>query len=90
MTDLEMVQRGGLALKSVKKQTPEIVLAAVKQNGNAIDCAKKQTPEICLAAVRQVKSALKCVRTDLKFLFKEEYKNLTLRQIQVLVPELFL
>ena len=31
--DLEMVKQDGLALACVKKQTPELCMAAVQQNG---------------------------------------------------------
>ena len=41
MTDLEKVQQDGLTLRSIKDQTPELCLAAVKQTGHALRFVKK-------------------------------------------------
>ena len=51
----------------VKKQTPEICLAAVKRNGYALAFVKEQTKEICLEAVKQNGYALRYVK-DLSIL----------------------
>jgi hypothetical protein len=51
--DTEAVERCGIDLKFIKKQTPEICLAAVKQNGLALYYVKEQSYQICLAAVKQ-------------------------------------
>ena len=51
----------------VKKQTPEIYLAAVKQNGYALEYVKEQTEDICLEAVKQNGYALRYVK-DLSIL----------------------
>jgi hypothetical protein len=50
---LTELRKDGLALRYVKKQTPELCLAAVQQNGWALLYAKEQTPELCFAAVQQ-------------------------------------
>ena len=44
MTDLEKVQKEGYALRFVKKQTPDICLAAVKEDGLALEFVKKTNP----------------------------------------------
>ena len=43
-----------------------------------------------LAAVRQKAAALIHVNKEFKFLFRDEFKDLTLEQIQDKLPELFL
>lgn len=48
-------------LKHVRKQTPEICLAAVKKDGMALEYVKNRTPEICLAAVKNYGFALRYV-----------------------------
>lgn len=60
-SDLEKVQQDGLALQFVKKQTPEICMAAVQKNGCALQYVKKQTQKLCMAAVQQTCWALKYV-----------------------------
>jgi transposase len=67
---LEMVKKDGCVLRYVKKQTPELCLAAVKQNGWIIQHIKEQTLEICLAAVQQNRWALQFVWDE----FYEEVK----------------
>jgi subtilisin len=56
------ILRDGLALKYLKEQSPDTVLAAVKQNGLALQFAKHQSDEIALAAVRQNPKALQFVK----------------------------
>ena len=60
--DLLMVQKNGLALEYVKKQTEEICLAAVKKTGYVLEYVIEQTEEICLAAIKHTKFALKWVK----------------------------
>jgi hypothetical protein len=61
-TDIYEVRRNGLHLKRVKKQTPEICLAAVQNFGDALEFVLEQTPEICLAAVQNFGDALRFVK----------------------------
>ena len=64
--DLDFVSNAwcASALKYVRRQTPEICLAAVKQDAMALEHVQEQTPEICLAAVEEDCDALEYVRDD--------------------------
>lgn len=61
---LENVRRDGLWVRhlSVKEQTHQICIEAVKQNGMAIQHIIEQTPEICLTAVRSNGMALSHIK----------------------------
>ena len=74
---LEEVKQSGDALRYVKIQTPEVVLAAVTQSGYALQFVKIQTPEVILAAVTQDGYALRYVR-DRKML-EEIIKKLKIK-----------
>jgi len=90
MSDLKIVEENGWVLEYVKNQTPEICLVAVKHKGYALQFVKEQTPEICFIAIKQDKDVQQFVREEFKFLSKEEYEGLSLKEIQAKVPELFL
>ncbi len=64
------VQRYGLVLVYVHRQTREICMAAVKENGHALQYVHRQTREICMVAVKENGHALQYVRekTWLRFL----------------------
>ncbi len=51
-------------LQFVKKQTPELCLAAVQQYGRALGYVKEQTYELCLEAVKHYGYALQFVKDE--------------------------
>jgi hypothetical protein len=62
--NLETVRINGLVLEDIKKQTPEIALAAVSQNGWALQYVNVQTAEIAFAAVSDDGEALQYVKNQ--------------------------
>lgn len=49
---LDAVRRDGMAIRTIKEQTPELCLEAVKQDWHALEFCCAQTEEVCLAAVK--------------------------------------
>ena len=62
---LEAIKKNGLAVRYVKKQTPEICLEAVKQTGYAIKYVKEQTPEIYVQAILNNEGAKKYINPEI-------------------------
>ncbi len=89
--DLRLVKHDGFALEYIKKQTPELCLAAVKESGNALQFVKKQTQKVCLAAVQQNGWALKYVKKQtLKICLEAvKQKSSALQHVKDQTPELF-
>ena len=56
------VQQDPMALMYVKRQTPELCMAAVQNYGRALQFVQHQTPELCLAAVQNYGLALRFVQ----------------------------
>ena len=54
--DLRKVRENGLALESIREQTPELCMEAVKQNGSVLPLVKQQSSEIQEAAFKQIES----------------------------------
>lgn len=57
-TVMSIVQRDGMALRFIEKQTHKLCLEAVKQNGLALQYVLVQSEDICLAAYKQSKKAI--------------------------------
>ena len=66
-------KRYGHDIPSIKKQTPELCLAAVKENGLALQFVKNKTAKICLEAVKQNRDAIKYVKDTTIHEFLEYY-----------------
>jgi hypothetical protein len=54
ITDFDAVVQNELALKYIKKQTPELCLTVVNRDGELLKYVEERNPEICLAAVKHV------------------------------------
>lgn len=74
---LEMVQKDGLALKSIplEYQTEELCMEAVKQNEVALAFIENQTPEMCLESVKKNGFTLKFVKNQTEEICMAAIKN---------------
>lgn len=89
---MRAVRVNGCMLCNVKKQTPEICLAAVEQNVNALRFVNLQTPEICLSAVKRDGYALCYVKkqTPQLCLAAVEQNGCALGFVDIQTPEICL
>jgi len=87
---LAAVKQDGYALEFVKNQTLEICLAAVRSRGLALRYVKDQTAEIVFVARQREKISVECAEKQFKFLFNEEFSDLSFNEIKDKVPEMFL
>ena len=61
---ISVMQRDGLSLEFVKKQSEEICIAAVNSNWKALQYVKNQTNKICALAININPNALQFVRNQ--------------------------